>query len=1157
MPRKIKKPLRPISEQARPATGRVAEAPAIEAPQVSQRYRTRVLWVSLVLIAVTFAIYARTGRFSYIDLDDPTMVYSNPMVSHGITRDGILWAFTETKTFYWQPVTWLSHMLDCQVFGLNPGPHHLVNVGLHAINAALLFLLFFNLTGGFWRSALTAAIFAVHPLRVESVAWIAERRDVLSGLFSLITLLAYVRYTRARSRKLYVTVLAAFWLALMSKPMSITLPFAMLLMDYWPLKRFARRPARQLIVEKLPLFASAVLCAAITFAGNYSQGNPISLEILPFQLRLASAVMAYTGYLAKFVWPNPLSIFYPWQIPSTTALVTAGFVFVLLSGVAAWSLKRKPYIFAGWLWFVVLLVPVIGFVQVGWQYMADRFTYLPLVGPTFALVWLAADWLENRARLRQVFAAGAAVLILAFCAVSWVQTGYWRDKVTVYRHALDVDENNERMWVLLGKVLAENGNMGDAERAYREAIRLRPERADDRAALATLLMTQGRTAEAIDELRAVIRLEPENVPALKFLGLTLIQAGADSEAQEHLRAAERLAPADTEITRMLSMLSIFDPSKTPAAPPAVAVPAQKDEEEAPVPQGSSLHPLNTEQALEIGAMLAFAVIAVLWPAWGKRLLTRVERWMTQLANRPVRAMLCVALLPMVARLLFLPIYGIPQPAIADEFGHLLLADTFASGRLANPPHPMREHFESIYVLQSPSYTSIYPVGQGLILAIPKYLGMRPWLGVWITVGLMCAAIFWMLAGWMPARWALLGGFLAAMRLGVLSHWMNTYWGGAVAAIGGALVLGALPRIFRGKSAYNAAALGVGLAILAQTRPYEGFLLSIPVGLALALWVLRTKTLSWKQRFNSVVLPLTAVLLCAVAFTLYYNARVTGNPLELPYLLYQKLYGVPQAFYWQPPVPPGQSGQLPEIAANYQWQLDRYNVRHSFPELAKATAEKLESLWMFYLQPAWTLPLIALPFLWRDRRVRFLLLAGAFVLAGVALYPLLYPHYLAPICVVFIAIVVQGIRHLRCWEWRKRPVGASLAGAVLVLSATGLFTAPAGADLLSANLVTSRTPRSRILEKLAERGGQHVIIVHYGPNHLFHIGWIYNDANIDNSPVIWARDLGPAKNAELIDYYRGRNIWYFDADASQVHLAPYSPESAGSLSRAASPLPPPR
>jgi hypothetical protein len=334
-----------------------------------------------------------------------------------------------------------------------------------------------------------------------------------------------------------------------------------------------------------------------------------------------------------------------------------------------------------------------------------------------------------------------------------------------------------------------------------------------------------------------------------------------------------------------------------------------------------------------------------------------------------------------------------------------------------------------------------------------------------------------------------------------------------------------------------------------------------VWIALLVWLLRTRAVSWKTRLTGVVLPLTAVLACTVTFTAYYNWRVTGNALQLPYLLYQKLYGVPQSFYWQRPVPPGKSDQLPEIAANYRWQLDRYNARQSLKEMAKAGAEKLESLWMFYLQPAWTLPLIALPWVWKDRRLRFLLLAGAFVLAGVALYPLLYPHYLAPICVVFVAVVVQGIRHLRWWRWRGRPVGAAVACGILILSASGVVTAPAGADLLSANLVTTRTPRSRILEKLAERGGQHVIIVHYGPSHLFHIGWIYNDADSDNSRVIWARDLGPAKNAELVKYYQGRSIWYFDADAPQVHLTPYSAEATGSLSLAqgleTTPAPPPR
>ncbi len=1162
MSRKAKKPLRPVPERARLATGVVALAPPEAITTAPKTYRPRVVWMSLGLIAVTLLLYARTAQFSSIDLDDQAMVYSNPAVSNGLTRQGIEWAFTDVKTFYWQPLTWLSHMLDCQIFGPNPGPHHLVNVGLHAINAALLFLLLLHVTGAFWRSALTAAIFAFHPLRVESVAWISERRDVLSGLFSLITLWVYVRYAeRSSSRKRYAAVIVAFWLALMSKPMTVTLPLAMLLMDYWPLKRFARTPARQLLREKIPLFVSAALGAAVTFAGSYSQANPISLEILPFRLRLASAITAYTGYLAKFVWPRPLAIFYPWAVPSSAALVTAGFVFVLLSGIAVWSWRRKPYVLAGWLWFVLLLLPVIGFVQVGWQYMADRFTYLPLIGPTFAVVWLGSDWLASRSRLRRAVTAAAAIVLLAFGALSWVQIGYWKDKFTVYRHAIDVNPNNERMWAFYGKVLAEDGNLGEAERAYREAIRIRPERADDHDALAALLLRQGRAGDAIGELRQVVRLEPENVPALKYLGLALIQAGGAEEAQQHLQAAARLAPGDTEITRLLSLASVLRPAQA-AAPPTVAVPPQTSEESPPVPQGPTLHPLDTEQSLEIGAVLAFVVLAVLWPAWGKRPLQWVGEWMARLARRPVRAMLFVALLPMAVRLMLLPIYGIPQPVIADEFGHLLLADTFASGNMANPPHPMREHFESIYVLQSPSYTSIYPVAQGLLLAVPKFFGMHPWFGVWLSVGLMCASIYWMLAGWMPQRWALLGAVLAALRLGVLSHWMNTYWGGAVAAIGGALVLGALPRIFRGRVGYHAAVLGLGLGILAQSRPYEGFLLAIPAGVALLVWLLRTESVSWKVRLRGVVLPLAAVVSCVVAFTAYYNWRVTGNPLQLPYLLYQKLYGVPQSFYWQQPVPPGNSVQLPEIAANYRWQLDRHNVRDSLTEMAKVAGEKLESLWMFYLQPAWTLPLMALPWIWKDRRLRFLLLAGAFVLAGVALYPLLYPHYLAPICAVFVAVVVQGIRHLRLWQWRNRPVGASLACGILILSATGLVTAPAGADLLSANLVTTRTPRSRILEKLEERGGRHLIIVHYGPAHLFHIGWIYNAADIDNSPVVWARDLGPAKNAELIKYYRGRSIWYFDADASQVHLEPYPAEpAAGSLSLArepeANPVPPRR
>jgi hypothetical protein len=277
----------------------------------------------------------------------------------------------------------------------------------------------------------------------------------------------------------------------------------------------------------------------------------------------------------------------------------------------------------------------------------------------------------------------------------------------------------------------------------------------------------------------------------------------------------------------------------------------------------------------------------------------------------------------------------------------------------------------------------------------------------------------------------------------------------------------------------------------------------------------------------------------LAFTAWYNWTATGDALQLPYQLYQKLYGVPQSFYWQTPVGPGNSGKLPELAQNYITQLDQHNAGVTWSRLPQHAALKLQAFWMFYLQPAWTLPLLALPWMIR-RRSRFLLIAIAFVMAGVALYPFFYPHYLAPVCGALLAIVVGGIRRLRLWRWRNRPVGAWAACGVVVLSAMGLVISPAGADLQPAGLVYSRTPRTRITQQLEKRGGKHLVIVQYGPQHVFHYSVIYNNADIDNSNVVWARDLGPARNDELVRYFRDRTVWTYDPDKFPIHLLPYGP-----------------
>jgi tetratricopeptide (TPR) repeat protein len=1077
MPQRVKKSYRATLEP--PLT--VIRTSVFTPPKVRVR-AWQIAIACFALIAAVFAIYARTGHFAFVGPDDP--------VKAGLSR-------------------------AIQVLSFDAGRHHLINAGLHAVNAVLLFLLLVYVTRALWRSLFAAALFALHPLSVETVAWVAQRGTLLAALFSLASLWAYVRYSERPGWKRYAAVLAALCLALLSAPAPAAIPLAMLLFDWWPLRRSSGTSLRRLLMEKIPLLISAAVFLVIDAIGNSGGAIP-----LPLRYRIAHVCAAYLQYLEKVFWPRSLAAFYSTALPGTGVLIGAGFVLVIVSAWAIRNAKARPSVLVGWLWSVVLLVPAFLLVRGGEAFLSDRFMYLPLMGISVAIVWAVPE-------RREAVAVGM-IAIAVLGVLSWRQTGFWEDKLAVYRHAVSATVDNETLWFRYANALEADGNFDEAAHVFREAIRFLPAQAEIRDALAQVLLQQGKSAEAAEQLREAVRLKPASVSAQKHLGMALLVAGLIDEAKSHLAAAFQADSSDPEVRRLLQMAGELGAPARDASVHAGAA-----EQVVTPPQVIEWRQLSTEQALELGAVAGFIVMAFLWPWWGVRAFRIMDQALAHAARRPAIALAGVALLPMAARLALLPWYPVPEPVIADEFGHLLLADTFAEGRLANPPHPMAEHFESIYVLQKPSYTSIYPMAQGLWLATAKVLGLHPWIAVWASVGLMCAAMYWMLAGWIPARWALLGALMVALRWSVLSHWMNTYWGGAVAAIGGALVFGALPRIFRRGGWRPAVALGVGLAILAQTRPYEGFLVAVPVGIALLLWMARAR-----GRRARVILPLGAVVACAVAFTAYYDWRVTGNPAQLPYLLYQKLYGVPQSFYWRPPVPPGNSVKLPELEANYRWQLDMYNASRSWTKMREMALVKAQAFWSFYLQPAWTLPLIALPFAWRDRRLRFLIAAAAFVLAGVALYPILLPHYVAPVSCIVIAVVVTCIRRLRVWRWRGRPVGAALASGVLLLSVTGLFTAPAGADLMSGNLVYSETPRVRISKKLEARGGRHLIIVHYGPNHVFHLGFVYNGANIDDSSVVWARDLGPAKNQELIRYYPDRMVWWFDGDAPELHLAPY-------------------
>jgi tetratricopeptide (TPR) repeat protein len=464
------------------------------------------------LAAACLALYARVFGYGFINYDDNAYVYENPFVSAGFTRAGIVWAFSAIDYFYWQPVTWLSHMLDCHLFGLNAGRHHLVNVVIHSVNAVLAFAVFRRLTGVMWRSTLVAALFALHPLRIESVAWITERKDVLSAFFFLATVCFYLRHAERPGMRRYVPVLGCFALGLMAKPMLLTTPALLLLLDWWPLRRRA-------IAEKLPLAALSIISLTITYAGTSRLAAINWGAAIPFPHRVANALISYVGYLALSVYPHHLSVLYPYRItiqwwqPLAAATLLGG-----ITVAAIRSRKRRPYLAVGWLWFLIALLPAAGLVQSGRQSMADRFTYLPSIGLTFAVVWGAAELMRNRPCAAAVSSC-ATVIVLA--AASYGHLPVWRDSVTVFQQAVAVTRNNS-----------------GAEHYF-----------------AAALEDYGRYDEALPHHAAAVRSEPGYYVAHCSYALALERRGEYAAAAEHFRAALALFPAYPEAASHLQALS--------------------------------------------------------------------------------------------------------------------------------------------------------------------------------------------------------------------------------------------------------------------------------------------------------------------------------------------------------------------------------------------------------------------------------------------------------------------------------------------------------------------------------------------------------------------------------------------------------------------------
>jgi hypothetical protein len=505
----------------------------------------------------------------------------------------------------------------------------------------------------------------------------------------------------------------------------------------------------------------------------------------------------------------------------------------------------------------------------------------------------------------------------------------------------------------------------------------------------------------------------------------------------------------------------------------------------------------------------------------------------------VQAILVAAALPVVTRLALLPAIPIPQPYQPDEFGYLLLADTFASGHITNPTHPLWRYFETLYVFHQPTYSSIYPIAQGLIMAVPLALSAHPWFGVCASMGLMCGALAWMLQAWLPPKWALAGALIAAARLSIATYWMNSYWGGAAGAIGGALLLGALPRLARRPQVRDAVFAALGIAVLSQSRPFEGVLLALPVGALLVYRLARGA----HRNVRALAALACAIFLIAVG-TLYYNWRVTGNPWLWPYQLHQKIYGTPQNLRGSAPVlTASRIAAQKDILENFHWQLGLFRAQAGWKGLAAALPGKLATFWDFYFQPILTLPLLFLPLSLKRRPIRFLLFAGAFVLlAGFVLYPFFFPHYSAPLCGLLLVLTLEGVRCMRALQWHGRRLGAALFRWWLPACAASCLLLVIGSALAPELAVQAVTPRSQIEQELKRRGGKHLVLVRYTEAHNYHHPWIYNSADIDRSSIVWARASQPADLAPLLRYYADRSVWLANAgdDDDPPELKVYRP-----------------
>jgi hypothetical protein len=537
------------------------------------------------------------------------------------------------------------------------------------------------------------------------------------------------------------------------------------------------------------------------------------------------------------------------------------------------------------------------------------------------------------------------------------------------------------------------------------------------------------------------------------------------------------------------------------------------------------------------ALLGCLLLARFFPQLGDVAFDRIERFGSRLARKKVFAVVGLALLPILVRISLLPLVPIPVPHTHDEFSYLLAADTFADGRLTNPPHPMWMFFDTIHVNQHPTYMSKYPPAQGAVLALGQLMG-NPWIGVLLSVGVMSGAVLWMLQGWFPPSWALVGGLLVVLRLAIFSYWMNSYWGGAVPAIGGALVIGALPRIMHSLRTRHAIIMGIGVGVLMNSRPFEGLILCLPVTIFLTAWMFGKRSPSLSTTLPRLVLPICIIVTLSFGFVAYYNWRGTGNILTMPYMVNEQAYWSTPTLLWQKLRPPLHYSN-PQLEAFYngwareQWlQTSAGSLRSSIEHAISVVVKFV----YFFIWPELFVLFVVSSQVLRDRRVRLLIIEAGFCFLSFLSVAWFQPHYAAALLATTFGLITQAMRHFRRWEYKGQVLGIGFTRVVMIFAIVLAPFHPHGATL-KRSVSSGIESRALIEKQLDSLEGNHLVIVRYSLRHSPLNEWVYNKADIDHAKVVWAREIPELSLRPLLDYFAGRQVWLIEPDDPSPHLIP--------------------